>query len=436
MSGRPIRPDDETLRDLLVEEPRRELAFEVADALGTLIRATPQERPFLKVGGRGIFRPIAQARVVRLLVVAALVLAAVVALLVVGAPREPLLPGNGLVVLGSDRAGLYLADPAGGATRQLAAPWQANPSGRTNRSDLIAVSPRGDRLAYIVAAVDGWAIPILELPSGTRLAEVRDDGREMLPEWRMRWSHDGGRLFLEATVAGLGRIVAADAATGALVDVGDPNRVARDVAPSPVDGRVAFVQTSSPFDDDYRLVIHDPASGATTEPLAAMAEAAALAADPAWSPDGRALAMTVTRADGSSAIARVGDDGSGYAVITPWIDGWPVAQWSPDGSELLVVIVPQGGREADIYTNDAQLAEAVLVAPDGADWRPIVQRACSNVAWSPDGGSIVYERGTCDGAGGAAEVRIVGADGSGDRAVWTGDSRLTSRLSIAWQPLP
>lgn len=425
------------LRQALTEEPRDQLVREVAEDVGARIRTTPQRRPFLALGRVRLVSPASGGlgRATRLLMVAALVLAAVAAMLLVGR-QAPRLPGNGLIVSGSDRAGLFVTDPQTGSTRQLVAAWPANPSGRTNRSDLVAIAPAGDRLAYVVAGVSGWSIPIVELPSGTVLAEVSDRGRDLLPEWGLHWSRDGSRLFIEATVSGLARIVAAEPGTGAISDVGARDAVSRDVATSPVDGRVAFVQTSSAFGEDFRLVIWDPQAGATTELLQATPDGAVVAGAPDWAPDGQSLVVTVGRADGGTAVVRLAADGSDVDAITPWQVGWAEGRWSPDGSRLLVSVSPQGGRRADIYTNSDQRAKLFVVAPSGDGWRELVDRACANAAWSPDGSSVLYERGSCEDPPTAPELRVVAADGSADRLIRAAEGADTSRLSIAWQPIP
>ena len=130
------------------------------------------------------------------------------------------------------------------------------------------------------------------------------------------------------------------------------------------------------------------------------------------------------------------DDDSGQVLVSPWLDGWVSGAWSPDGSQLLAVVAPQGGRSADIYTNGDQRSELFLVEADGSGWRMLVERACANAAWSPDGESIVYERSSCEPRSETAELRIVDRDGTGDWLLWAGDARVTGRLSLAWQAVP
>lgn len=430
--------DDSTIRLALTDEPRRELADELAADLGVLIRATAQRRPLAVLGGRRLSGFDVPTRPIwRPALTIALVLAMLAAALLVGSRLlRPSLPANGLVVLGSDRAGLVVVDPGSGTATDLVPAWPANPSGRTNRSDLVAITPKGDQLAYVDVTAPGWRIPILELPSGTVMGEVVDDGRGVYPEWGIQWSTDGSLLVLAATVDGRGRVVAANPSTGRLTDIGSAAATSRDPAPSPVDGRVAFVQTASAFGDDYRLVVWDARTGEAAELFAGTGDGGSVAGTPAWAPDGRSIVVTVRREDGKYALLRLADDDSGQVLVSPWLDGWVSGAWSPDGSQLLAVVAPQGGRSADIYTNGDQRSELFLVEADGSGWRMLVERACANAAWSPDGESIVYERSSCEPRSETAELRIVDRDGTGDWLLWAGDARVTGRLSLAWQAVP
>jgi TolB protein len=120
------------------------------------------------------------------------------------------------------------------------------------------------------------------------------------------------------------------------------------------------------------------------------------AQDPAWSPDGRSIALAsyahefvylyrrrscrgglwVVAADGKNAV-RIGDGRS--------------PDWSPDGTKLAY-----------------ESAENIVVASaDGSGQRTLTQGTAP--AWSPDGRSIAFARG--------GSVYIVGTDGSGERLV-------------------
>jgi Tol biopolymer transport system component len=136
------------------------------------------------------------------------------------------------------------------------------------------------------------------------------------------------------------------------------------------------------------------------------------------------------------ALARVAEGGGQAVMISPWTERWISGLWSPDGTKLLVITSPQGGRSADIYTNGDQTADVNVMNPDGSGWRRIVARGCANAVWAPDGTAVLFQRGSCEQTREEAEVVVIGVDGSNERILWSGDARATGRLSIGWQALP
>ena len=109
--------------------------------------------------------------------------------------------------------------------------------------------------------------------------------------------------------------------------------------------------------------------------------------DPAPSPDGARLAFT--RARGTSSEVVVSDaEGADPRAVTA---GRQPA-WSPDG-RTLAIVVDQGG-----------VARIQLVGPDGGAARPLaaVAGAQAEPAWHPDGDRIAFKRGT----GNAAEIAV------------------------------
>jgi Tol biopolymer transport system component len=97
-------------------------------------------------------------------------------------------------------------------------------------------------------------------------------------------------------------------------------------------------------------------------------------------------------------------DGSGRRTLTR-SSAWDVdAQWSPDGKLLSFSRQPP-------HPQDASGASVWIVQRDGSGLRRVVSGF--GARWSPDGTRLVYE--TRDG-----DLHVIGADGSGDRALLTG----------------
>jgi dipeptidyl aminopeptidase/acylaminoacyl peptidase len=127
----------------------------------------------------------------------------------------------------------------------------------------------------------------------------------------------------------------------------------------------------------------------------------------AWSPDGRRLAFDRTdERRGTSAIMVMDAKGSIRSLSGDFTaDSQPT--WSPDGSKIAFVQKP-----GDLYVMNA----------DGTNRRLLVPHPTQNVygpRWSPDGEHIAFTRGISVGLT-RSEVRIVDADGTGERELAKG----------------
>ena len=437
MSDRPIRLTDEAIERALVAPVRPDLAADLAQEVSAVIRSTRQGGGLMsRLPGRGL--ALGQLRPALMFGTAAalLLLAGLVLALVASRLTRPSLTANGLVVVGSDRVGLTVIDPSTGAARALVPAWATSASGRTDRDDLVAFSRQGDRLAYVVTEASTWSINVLEIESGVSIAHITGTDAGLWPEWGVQWSSDGSHLVLAATQGGLPRVALVEVASGEARPIEHADGSSFHPAASPVDGRIAFVLTSAPFDPDARLVISDEWGAEVKDVALRLPDGVSVQGAPSWSPDGRSLVFTVGSSGGPYALAVTGSQGGDVRLVSPWLDTWVAGSWSPDGGQLLGVVSPQGGRSADIYTNGDQTAELFVVNVDGSTWRRIVDRACANAVWAPDGESILFERGACEQPRETASVVTVDDTGSNERILWTGDARAAARLSIGWQAIP
>ena len=439
MSNSRIVLTDDGLERALTAHGGTDFVAELADEISLSVHAMPQRRRFgpWLLGGYRFATGLPRAAFLVLIATLLLAVAGAAISFVGSTQRPPRLPAaNGMIVFGSDRAGLTLLDPATSRARSLVPSWEASASGRTDRNDLLAISPGGDRLAYVVNGTAAWSVVIVDLESGAEVDRISGTHSGIWPEWGIQWSGDGSRLVLEATLNGLANVAGADVRSGSLYPIGPTDAQSYDPTASGADDRVAFVATADPFSDDYQLVIAAGDGTSRTGLTVTLPDGALVEGAPDWSPDGAWLVFTIGSGDGRFALARVGDRGGEAVVISPWTDGWVAGQWSPDGTKLLAMTSPQGGRSTDVYTNGDQTTEIHVLNPDGSGWRRIVERGCANGFWAPDGESILFERGACEQPREEAQLVVIDADGANERIVWSGDARVTGRLSIGWQSMP
>jgi Tol biopolymer transport system component len=177
-------------------------------------------------------------------------------------------------------------------------------------------------------------------------------------------------------------------------------------------------------------VLHD-APSAAEDGRAGPAQARRLTFDgivkrhPAWSPDGRVLALTHSRAHRFH-LVRMAADGTGLTPLT-LPEGDPAFEpaWSPGGSQIAFVHDALAGT-------DGQLRIHVMNA-DGSDAHQVVEPAQrpsqdEHPAWSPDGSRLAFTS-TRDGN---AELYLCDLAADGRLRRLTNDSSVDSHPS--WSP--
>jgi Tol biopolymer transport system component len=128
---------------------------------------------------------------------------------------------------------------------------------------------------------------------------------------------------------------------------------------------------------------------------------------PSWSPDGTRIAF-VHANDGNDGIQIVAADGTGTPMRIPGTgDGDTQPAWSPDGTRIAV-------RH---FNNSTAVGEIWLVDVSGANLHPLSIPPDSTVndgdpAWSPDGATVYFSRtGVTGGCTATGQIRTVPAGG-------------------------
>ena len=140
---------------------------------------------------------------------------------------------------------------------------------------------------------------------------------------------------------------------------------------------------------------------------------------PRWSPDGRRLVFWRGRerpGGVQAAVFVVNVNGTGLRQLTPWrmLAGDP--DWSPDGARILFTTRPL------VDYPDAGQSELYTIRPDGTGLRRLTDYGAdgpraTQPRWMPDGKAILYTRTTQTGQ--PRHIYAINADGTGDVPVLT-----------------
>lgn len=119
---------------------------------------------------------------------------------------------------------------------------------------------------------------------------------------------------------------------------------------------------------------------------------------PTWSPDGRRIAFTSSKA-GASDIFVINLDGTGERNLTNTPDVYEYhPDWSPDGEKIAFDVAARAEEERGIWVLDLRSGE-----------RRRITDGCGPV-WSPDGSRIAF---IAPGNGGKSDIFICDEDGGG-----------------------
>lgn len=235
--------------------------------------------------------------------------------------------------------------------------WTTAPDGRNGRPlrrDGSAVerdpawSPDGKTIAFAADAGDGFDIYTIAIDGGSARRITERSGDDRWPSWtrdgRVVFSRrDGGRwrLFGVAATGGEAAPLFSDT---------PPAEDEREGRVSPDGKRIAYVSDRDSEDGDVDVWIADlPAAGSRQARRTRIARARGVEGYPAWSPDGTRVAFYAVREGrgsvwvASAEVTAAADDVRARPAEQPVLASrhGGVPAWSPDGRRIAIADIPQ-----------------------------------------------------------------------------------------------
>ena len=354
--------------------------------------------------------------------------------IVVVSPQANIVFTSSRALSGVDQANsatnIWLTDSTGAILKPLTA--------LTNGSSASpAWSPSGDKIAFeSFRTLDGSNVAI----PAANIWVMNADGSNAMPLTRVTaetvssihaaWSPDGTKIAYDSTRALDGRNAAITNVNIWIMNAdgtgGVPLTLLRATAASSVspvwspDGKKILYTSSralSGFDAaiPVRNIWVMNSDGSGSQPLTTLT--AASSSNPAWSPDGTKIAFMSARAlDGSNAVGAaniwvMNADGSGATPLTRITTIYDLTTvspvWSPDGRKIAYV----SSRSLDGSDNGSSMLNILVMNNDGSNPRPLTKLIAASSyqpAWSSDGSTILF----------CSTRALNGSDASSTYATW------------------
>ena len=287
-------------------------------------------------------------------------------------PGKVAVTWSSMLAFVSDRDGnseIYLANADGTSVRRL-----TNYAGADVQP---AWSPDGKRIAFVSDRGGlGPDIYIMDA-DGSNVVRRTEGGLNSAPSW----SPDGTRIAFSGLRGGQLRILVMSVDG----DWRNPTPVGHDrgwnmfPAWSPDGNRIAFVSDWRAFDFLNDIYVMNADGSQSTMVIAGpffSADGPKFYFQPAWSPDGRKIAVVATEETWdpcypTSSIAIANPDGSGLEILVNTA-GLARPAWSPDGSTIAFSRQPCRACPAELRYVRTDGSESGVISWDGDDpaWRP------------------------------------------------------------------
>src|ERR1700694_980348 len=300
----------------------------------------------------------------------------------------------------------------------------------THNARIGAMSPDGNYLAYVLSSEGNESLWLRHLASESNVQIIP---AEHVQYAALRFSPDGGHIYFSHTQLANGPASRDFDLYRIPVLGGTPQLLVKDVDTTPSfapDGqRYVFVRANDPDPGKYHLIVAN--ADGSNEKRIFSGPMANVAADAAWSPDGKAIAGVMFDQTGNSISTLISIDpitGNQKTISQQPYTGVTNASWLPNGKALAVIFFAA-------ETNFARQQIGLISYPDGK-FRPISADAndYATLSVSSDGATIatVLRQSVRDvyvSSGQKADYSDARQVTSGDPApvvAWTSDGNLVA----------